>query len=183
MDLFDVYVKRLCTYFFAGVVYFFPGCTVSLCSNGSRNMKPGGGRIKGRQFEYLVAKDLEADLGIKFQRVIEQTREAELSDLEPVDCPNFPFVLELKRYGTGTYSRPAWWDQVCAAASKAGKYPALIYRYDRLPVRCRVPIQALVGLSMYEPAADKNEQYDWRYAADLEWDTFMMVCREIMADV
>lgn len=146
-------------------------------------MKPGGGRIKGRQFEYQIASDLFDSLGIKFQRVIDQTREAELADLEPVDCDNFPFVLELKRYGVGTYSKPAWWDQVCAAAIKAGdKYPCLIYRYDRLPVRCRVPIQSLVGLSMHNPAADKNEQYDWRYAADLDWDTFMMVCREIMAD-
>ena len=147
-------------------------------------MKAGGGRIKGRQFEYQIAKDLEAELGIKFQRVIDQTREAELADLEPVDA-DFPFVLELKRYAVGTYSRPAWWDQVCAAATKAGdnKYPCLIYRYDRMPVRCRVPIQSLVGLSMYDPADDRNEQYYCRYAADLDWDTFMMVCRELMADV
>lgn len=150
-------------------------------------MKPGGGRIKGRAFELEIAKMLDHELGIKFKRVLDQVREAELADLEPVDCDDFPFILELKRYGVGCYSKPQWWVQVCDAArksAKAGKpkYPCLIYRYDRLPIKCRVPIQSLVGLSMYQPAADGNEQYDWLYAADLDWDTFMMVCREIMAD-
>jgi len=146
-------------------------------------MKPGGGRTKGAAFERAVASDLHSELGIKFQRVLDQVREAELADLEPVDCPDFPFVLEIKRYAQGTYSRPQWWDQVCAAAKKAGnKYPCLIWKYDYLPVRCRIPMQAMVGLTMYNPAMDKNEQYDWAYAADLDWDTFIMVCREIMAD-
>lgn len=145
-------------------------------------MKPGGGRDKGSAFERQIAAELFAETGIKFQRVLNQVREAGLADLEPVDCPEFPFVLELKRYGSGTYSRPQWWDQVCVAARKANKYPALIWKYDRLPVRCRVPIQALQGLSMYVPAADRNEQYDWRYAADLDWETFVMVIREILAD-
>ena len=146
-------------------------------------MKAGGGRIKGRQFEYQIAKDLEAELGIKFQRVIDQTREAELADLEPVD-EDFPFVLELKRYGVGIQAQPAWWDQVCAAANKAkDKYPCLIYRFDRQPVKCRVPIQCLVGMDWYVAASDGAEKYDWRYAADLNWDTFMMVCRELLSDV
>ena len=145
-------------------------------------MRPGGGRSKGAAFEREIASMLYQELGIKFQRVLDQVREAELADLEPVDCPDFPFVLELKRYGAGTYSRPAWWDQVCAAANKAGKMPALIWKYDRLPVRCRVPIEAIRGLSVYTPAADKNECYNWSYAADLDWETFMMVCRELLAD-
>jgi len=150
-------------------------------------MRPGGGKQKGRSFELSVAQMLHHELGIRFKRVLDQVREAELADLEPEDCPDFPFILELKRYGVGCYSKPQWWDQVCAAARKseqAGKpkYPALVFKYDRLPIKCRIPIQAMVGMSMYQPAMDKCEQYDWRYAADLEWDTFIMVVREILAD-
>ena len=150
-------------------------------------MKPGGGRDKGHAFERQLANDLFAETGVKFSRILNQSREAGLADLEAVDFPNFPLIIESKRYGVGTYSKPAWWDQVCVAAHKASRgnktvYPCLIWKYDRLPIRCRIPIQAMVGLSMYTPAQDTSERYDWRYAADLDWDTFIMVLRELIAD-
>lgn len=146
-------------------------------------MKPGGGRSKGHQFERETAKDLEAELGIKFSRILNQTREGGLADLEPVDCPEFPFVIECKRYGQGTSAKTSWWDQVCVAADKANKLPLLIWRFDRMPVRCRMPIQAIVGLSIHQPALDRNELYDWKYACELDWTTAMMVIREHLADV
>lgn len=150
-------------------------------------MRPGGGRDKGHAFERQLANDLFAETGIKFSRILNQSREAGLADLEAVDFPDFPLIIEAKRYAAGTHAKPAWWDQVCVAArnaSKPGKtvYPCLIWKYDRLPVRCRLPIQAMVGLSCYTPSADKNEQYDWRYACDLDWETFVLVLREMIAD-
>lgn len=147
-------------------------------------MKPGGGRSKGHQFERETAKELEMELGIKFSRILNQTREGGLADLEAVDFPDFPFVIECKRYAKGGV-QPKWWDQVCVAADKAGngKLPLLIWRGDRMPVRCRMPIQAIVGLSIHQPALDQNELYDWKYACELDWKTAMMVIREHLDDV
>lgn len=145
-------------------------------------MKPGGGRAKGHQFERETAKELESELGIKFSRILNQTREGGLADLEAVDFPDFPFAIECKRYAKGGV-QPKWWDQVCVAADKANKLPLLIWRGDYMPVRCRMPIQAIVGLSIHQPALDRNELYDWKYACELDWDTAMMVIREHLADV
>ena len=138
-------------------------------------------RAKGSSYERDVRKRLELELGLRFERVLAQWREAELPDLLCEDDA-FPFVIECKRYRTGsTFASPAHWDQICAAAAKANKMPALVYKFDRLPERWRLPMQALVNLSGYEPALDTGEQYDWRFACEMTFEEFCMVTRELLA--
>ena len=101
------------------------------------------GRNKGADFERSSAKELFLELGISFKRDLEQTREAGHADLIP-DDPAFPFVLELKRYAHGPISgTDKWWQQVTTAANKTGKRPALIYKYDRQPIRVVVELQGV----------------------------------------
>lgn len=138
-------------------------------------------RNKGSAYERDVKNRLMDSLGLEFSRVFSQWAEAGLPDLV-CDDDAFPFVVECKRYKSGsTFASPYHWDQVCAAATKAGKIPALVYKYDRLPERWRVPIQALAMLSAFNPAQDIAEQYDWKYACEMSFDDFCMVCRELLA--
>jgi len=100
-------------------------------------------RNKGAQFERDVARDLFLELGIGFKRDLEQTRTAGHADLIP-DDPAFPFALELKRYAKGPISgTDNWWKQVTTAAARMNKRPALIYKYDRQPVRVVVELQGV----------------------------------------
>ena len=119
------------------------------------------GRNKGSQFELATAKALFLELGIGFKRDLEQTRTAGHADLIP-DDPAFPFALELKRYKSGPINGPdKWWEQVCTAAKKTNKRPALIYKYDRQPVRCVVELQGVL--------------------ANISFQDFCFLTREIMA--
>jgi len=141
-------------------------------------------RSKGRSYEYEIAKELYDQLGINFVRELDQTREKHLGDLVTTDF-NFPFVIECKRRKAGSPVSPDWWDQVCAAASYAGdgKMPVLFYRLDRQKTRARVPIQAMTYLSFFVMSGDLAEKHDWRYACEVDIDTFCYITREILANV
>jgi len=139
-------------------------------------------RNKGASFERDVKNRLFDALGMEFRRVLDQWAEAGLPDLVCEDDA-FPFVIECKRYKSGsTFANPAHWEQVCTAATKAAKIPALVYKYDRLPERWRIPIEALAMLSNYDPAGDRAETYSWAYACEMSFDDFCMVARELMCD-
>jgi hypothetical protein len=100
-------------------------------------------RQKGAAFEREVAKALLLELGITFKRDLRQYQTSGHGDLIPSD-PAFPFELELKRYASGPINGPdAWWQQVCTAALRTHKRPALIYRYDRQPIRVVVEMQGI----------------------------------------
>ena len=103
------------------------------------------GRNKGASFEREVANMLRDELGgISFKRNLEQYRTAGGADLI-ADDPDFPFTLELKRYKDGPIGgSPAWWDQVEGAADLDGKIPCLIYKYDRKPLRCVIPLSSVM---------------------------------------
>jgi hypothetical protein len=119
------------------------------------------GRNKGSQFELSTAKALFLELGIGFKRDLEQTRTAGHADLIP-DDPAFPFVLELKRYKSGPINGPdKWWEQVCTAAERMNKRPALIYKYDRQPVRVVVEMHGI--------------------RCNISFEDFSYLCRETMA--
>ena len=140
------------------------------------------GRAKGHSFERDVRNRLRDALGSDFRRVLDQWAEPGLPDLV-CDDTDFPFVIECKRYQkTSAFADPAWWDQVCVAAQKAGKLPALVYKGDRLQERWRVPVEAIAGLNGYNAAGDKAETYSWAYAVEMSFDDFCMLCREMMCD-
>ena len=122
-------------------------------------------RTKGASFEREVAKLLLLELGITFKRDLRQYQEADHGDLIP-DDPAFPFELELKRYAHGPISgTDKWWQQVTTAANKTGKRPALIYKYDRQPIRvvvelhdirCNISLEAFCYLTREIMAHDAN---------------------------
>ena len=126
-------------------------------------------RNKGLRFELQIASLLDDELGIKLHRNLEQTRTADHGDLISSD-PGWPFCIECKRYAKGYLPKDDWWEQVCTASDLVRKIPILVYKFDRLPIRVRVPI-ALVQL---------EKTYDKRYVADLDLPTFCYLAREIL---
>lgn len=126
------------------------------------------GRNKGAAWEREVAKMLLDELGISFKRDLEQYRAGEHGDLIP-DDDAFPFTLELKRYKDGPIGgQTAWWAQTCAAASREKKWPALLYKYDRKPMRCVVP------LSIFNGHEDSDA------VVETDFETFCYLAREMM---
>jgi Holliday junction resolvase len=126
-------------------------------------------RNKGLRFELQVSSLLYDELGIKLHRDLEQTRTADHGDLISSD-PSWPFCIECKRYAKGYFPKDEWWEQVCTASDLVRKIPILVYKFDRLPIRVRVPI-AFVQL---------EKTYDKRYVADLDFPTFCYLAREIL---
>jgi hypothetical protein len=118
-------------------------------------------RVKGATFERDIAKLLFLELGISFKRDLRQYQTSGHGDLIPSD-PAFPFELELKKYAKGPINGPdKWWEQVCTAAKKSNKLPALIYRYDRQPIRVVVELQGI--------------------RCNISFEDFCYLAREIMA--
>ncbi|MFA9231837.1 MAG: hypothetical protein ACEQSU_14000 [Microgenomates group bacterium] len=99
-------------------------------------------RDKGANFEREIARELELLTGIQFRRNLEQARAVDHCDLI-TDDPAWPISCELKRYAAGTGCKPAWREQATRAAAKTGKVPAVIWKYNRQPIRCTVPFTAL----------------------------------------
>ncbi len=136
-------------------------------------------RAKGSRFELKIAADLFDALGIKFERILDQVREAGLGDLRPV-TGTFPFTLEMKHYKSGQQARPDWWDQACTSARLANNLPALLYKFNNVPVRCRIPLQAVIDMAEFNAYSGGADPYDWRYACEVDFDTFCMIARELM---
>jgi len=139
-------------------------------------------RAKGSSFERAVATCLLEELGLVFKRDLEQYRQGDRGDLICQDM-DFPMVIECKAYQRGTAVRPAWWDQVTAAAKAAGKLPMLVYKYDRAPWRWRMPAQVLIDLGHPHGNHDMADdaQLDWGYAVEMDTRTAMTLIREVLA--
>jgi Holliday junction resolvase len=124
-------------------------------------------RTKGHSFERDVARLLRDELGdivdTDIKRILDQTRESELGDIEIHD-----FVVECKRYAPQASPAEAWWDQVWAAATKSGKHPLLVYKFDRVPIRCVVPFYLL------NPDYPKKREY----RAEMDFENMAMIMRE-----
>lgn len=120
-------------------------------------------RRKGCQGEREVANLLTENLGERFVRNLDQTREGG----GDIVCGRY--LIEVKRVQRA--SLPAWWKQAVASAKAAKKIPALWYRADRKPWRVVVPI----------PEAWATEQC-WRegleWAAEISPNGFYLLARE-----
>ena len=137
-------------------------------------------RAKGASAEREVAAILFDKLGLTFKRDLEQYRQKDLGDLI-CDEP-FPFVIEVKRYKTGCAAQPAWWDQVCKAATAANKQPLLVYKYNHQKWRWRMPAQVLIDLGHSHGSEKMREDavLDWGYAVEVDTDTAATIIREIL---
>ena len=119
-------------------------------------------RNKGASFEREIANELTTKLELKHQlkRILEQTRTKELPDLKLGR-----WCLECKRYGDGSEPSQEWWEQVLAATGE-GEFPALIYKFNRRPIKVRILAGSLV------PELDFSSM-----TIDLMWDDFVEVLR------
>ena len=120
-------------------------------------------RNKGASFEREIGNLLTADLGLKnsLRRILEQTREKHLPDLIMGR-----WYIECKRYGSGAEPLEAWWQQVLDATSEEG-IPVLVYKFDRRPIKVRVPLGAI------NPELNINAPYK----ADLLWEDFIFLLK------
>jgi len=124
-------------------------------------------RTKGHSFEREIARDLREELGdiidTDIKRILDQTREKELGDIEVGD-----FVIECKRYAPMASPPDSWWNQAWTAASKTGKHPILVYRFDRQPKCCVVPLYLI----------NHSYQQKKHLTATLDWRVLMLIMRE-----
>ena len=125
-------------------------------------------RNKGASFEREVANLLTNDLNLtnNIRRILEQTREKHLPDLMLGRG-----YLECKRYGSGAEPLDAWWKQVLEATKNKG-IPALVYKFDRRPIKVRVPLGAI----------NPSLHLDSPFTADLLWDDFIFLLKELYAN-
>ena len=129
-------------------------------------------RTKGASFERDLAKELFLLTGITFERNLEQVRTVDHSDLTP-DNPAFPFAIEAKRYASGNGCKPEWIAQATRSAAKIGKFPCVVFKFDRLPIRVAVPFAAIAAAFDTETKSD-----EW---AHISLEGFAYLAREIMA--
>ena len=122
-------------------------------------------RNKGASFEREVANLLTKDLNLtnNIRSILEQTREKHLPDLILGR-----WYLECKRYGTGAEPLDAWWQQVLDATRQRG-IPALVYKFNRRPIKVRVPLGAI----------NPDLHLDSPFTADLLWDDFIFLLKEL----
>jgi hypothetical protein len=78
------------------------------------------------------------------------------------------WYLECKRYASGAEPLEAWWKQVQDATFNKG-IPALVYKFDRRPIKVRVPLGAI----------NPNLHIDSPFTADLYWDDFIFLLKEL----
>ena len=127
-------------------------------------------RNKGASFEREIANLLTKDLNLtnNIRRILEQTREKHLPDLILGR-----WYLECKRYGTGAEPLDAWWQQVLDATRQRG-IPALVYKFNRRPIKVRVPLGAI----------NPDLHLDSPVTAYLLWDDFIFLLKELyLADI
>ena len=119
-------------------------------------------RTKGANFEREIGNLLVEQLGLNqpVKRILEQTRTKELPDLKLGS-----WCLECIRYGDGSEPSQDWWDQVLAATGE-GEFPALIYKFNRRPIKVRILAGTLIPELDFSPMT-----------IDLMWEDFVEILR------
>lgn len=131
-------------------------------------------RNKGSSFERDIARELHLLLGVSFKRDLDQYREKDRGDLI-ADSDAFPFVIECKRYANGSGCKPTWWAQANKAALEAQKFPAVIFKYDRKPVRVAVSARHAVECITRRKWSAEN------HLIEIDIEGFAYLCREGMS--
>ena len=122
-------------------------------------------RTKGANFEREIGNLLVQELNLTqpVKRILEQTRTKELPDLRLGR-----WCLECKRYGDGGEPPQDWWDQVIRASEGYDLIPALIYKFNRRPIKVRILASTI----------NPNIQNDL-ITVDLLWPDFVQILLEL----
>ncbi len=122
-------------------------------------------RAKGANFEREIGNLLVKDLNLNnpVKRILEQTRTKELPDLRLGR-----WCIECKRYGDGGEPPKEWWEQVLRSCSEAFLMPALVYKFNRRPIKVR-----LLASSINPEIQNKL------ITVDLLWDDFIEIILEL----
>lgn len=109
-------------------------------------------RTKGAAFEREISHLIFESLGIKTKRNLEQYQQSNGFDLEGLPA----WAIECKRYAAAGYGdKRSWWGQAASQAAAAGREPVVIYKLDRLPIRCLVaPFNQFFDLTDFDGVAD-----------------------------
>jgi hypothetical protein len=129
-------------------------------------------RAKGVGYESEIKNALFDNLGLVFKRELNQYREADHGDLI-CEVENFPFVIECKRRVSGGFKQ-AWMEQAQRAADRVGKFPCVIYRFDRQPSIAVIRINAFAKAV----GGDWDENLD---LVSMTVDAFCSIARELLA--
>ena len=129
---------------------------------------PVNSRAKGANFEREIGNLLVQDLGLKnpVKRILEQTRTKELPDLMMGR-----WCIECKRYGDGSEPSEEWWNQVLIASSNDDQIPALVYKFNRKPLKVRILASCI----------NKNIQNN-DITVDLSWQDFISIIKELFSE-
>lgn len=124
-------------------------------------------RRKGAAFEREVAKMIRDNLGYECKRNLEQYQQGG-DDLSGVPG----WSIECKRYAICVPSDiKTFWLQCEAQASARGLRPVLIVKQDRKPIQ--------VFINWVGPGSDCYEQFDFNSVAEISFDLWCGIVREI----
>ena len=126
---------------------------------------PVNSRAKGANFEREIGNLLVQDLNLTnpVKRILEQTRTKELPDLRLGR-----WCIECKRYGDGSEPPKDWWEQVLRSCSEESLMPALIYKFNRRPIKVRLLASSINPLIQNK-----------LITVDLLWDDFIEIILEL----
>jgi len=129
---------------------------------------PVNSRAKGANFEREIGNLLVQDLDLRnpVKRILEQTRTKELPDLMMGR-----WCIECKRYGDGSEPSDDWWNQVLTASSNDNQIPALVYKFNRKPLKVRILASSI-------NAKIKNKDI----TVDLSWEDFIGIIKELFSE-
>tara|TARA_B110000967_G_scaffold154758_1_gene159428 strand:- start:241 stop:645 length:405 start_codon:yes stop_codon:yes gene_type:complete len=122
------------------------------------------GRAKGHAFENLLIKEFQSEFGEcanHLKRNLEQYQTAGKADIEFHNL-----MIEAKRYASGHWYKPEWWEQAKTSAGDT-HIPVLIYKYDRQPIKMVFPLSIMNDYSM------KTAE-----TITVDWETGILLMRE-----
>ena len=103
------------------------------------------GRAKGHAFERELIKMFQDEFGDcanHLKRNLDQYQTAGKADIEFHNL-----MIEAKRYASGHWYKPEWWEQAKTSAGDT-HIPVLIYKYDRQPIKMVFPLCIMRDYSM-----------------------------------
>ena len=125
-------------------------------------------RTKGANFEREIGNLLQEKLSLTnpVKRILEQTRTKELPDLKMGR-----WCIECKRYGDGSEPSADWWNQVLIASRNDNQIPALVYKFNRKPLKVRILASSI-----------NTEIENQDITVDLSWEDFISIIKELFLE-